>query len=241
MADSIKDLIESDPNQAHIRKIQEEYLLKSTNNSRQSTCLFLLITIIFLAIFTFIAITYIRKHYERENASLQQEIDKQLHKVNILSSSLSMFKEKSEEHSNIIAIQEESLRLVREEIETLKKQSKKQRTESKKILEQMINGIDITIRLLQGGKLKLLDKKDRLDFIFLHSKTISTFNDDFISSTTPQEQIFYILVHLGFNREKIQQVLCISDESFRKVKSRLLHKLKSHTELIEICDNLMVL
>ena len=152
-----------------------------------------------------------------------------------------MFKEKSEEHSNIIAIQEESLRLVREEIETLKKQSKKQRTESKKLLEQMINGIDITIRLLQGGKLKLLDKKDRLDFIFLHSKTISTFNDDFISSTTPQEQIFYILVHLGFNREKIQQVLCISDESFRKVKSRLLHKLKSHTELIEICDNLMVL
>ena len=241
MADSIKDLIESDPNQAHIRKIQEEYLLKSTNNSRQSTCLFLLITITFLAIFTFIAITYIRKHYERKNASLQQEIDKQLHKVNILSSSLSMFKEKSEEHSNIIAIQEESLRLVREEIETLKKQSKKQRTESKKLLEQMINGIDITIRLLQGGKLKLLDKKDRLDFIFLHSKTISTFNDDFISSTTPQEQIFYILVHLGFNREKIQQVLCISDESFRKVKSRLPHKLKSHTELIEICDNLMVL
>mgnify|MGYP004500940159 FL=1 len=105
----------------------------------------------------------------------------------------------------------------------------------------MINGIDITIRLLQGGKLKLVDKKDRLDFIYLHSKTISTFNDYFISSTTPQEQIFYILVHLGFNREKIQQVLCISDESFRKVKSRLLHKLKSHTELIEICDNLMVL
>ena len=238
MADSIKDLIESDPVQAYIRKIQEEYLLKSTNNSRQSFWPFLLIAITALAVFAIITFIYIRKRYKKQNASLQQEIDKQLHKVSILSSSLSMAKEQSEERSNKIAIQEESLRLVREEIESLKKQSKRQHTESKKLLEHLINGIDITIKLLQGSKIKMLDKKDRFDFIYLHSKTISTLNDDFMSSATPQEQILYILMHLGFNREKIQQVLCISDESFRKVKSRLLHKLKSHIELQEICDNL---
>lgn len=238
MTDSIQDLIDNDRYKSEIIEVHKEYLSKEQKATKHNAICTYAIILTIVIILSFLTIYYIRKHNKKQLLYHQQKIELLLQKIIAISSSLSSKNECEERLHVVKAQQEETLIAMQKELRALKEQRKKRIAESKKELDQLANGLDITLKILQGEPVKLIEKKDRIVFIQLHSINNSIFKDIIIPLTTIQDQVFFILLHLGLKRERIQEVLCISDDAFRKEKSRLLNKLISQDGLDKFCDNL---
>lgn len=65
-------------------------------------------------------------------------------------------------------------------------------------------------------------------------------DEDFVSKLgnkiTPQEFLICSLIHNDFSKENIINVLSLSNDAFRKLKSRTLIELQNKDELRDICD-----
>lgn len=236
MTDSIQDLIENDRYKSEIIEVHKEYLSKEQKATKHNAICTYAIILTIVIILSFLTIYYIRKHNKKQLLYHQQKIEHLLEEIESLTASLSS---KNENQKCLhVKIQQEVIKALHNELEDLKRQRNKQLAESKKYLEQLANGLNITTNILQGKPIKFIEKKDRIDFIRLHSISNSLFKDIIIPLTTTQNQVFYLLAYLGLTREQIQETLCLNDVSFRKEKSRLLSKLSSHAELDKFCDNL---
>lgn len=236
MTDSIQDLIENDRYKSEIIEVHKEYLSKEQKATKHNAICTYAIILTIVIILSFLTIYYIRKHNKKQLLYHQQKIEHLLEEIESLTASLSS---KNENQKCLhVKIQQEVIKALHNELEDLKRQRNKQLAESKKYLEQLANGLNITTNILQGKPIKFIEKKDRIDFVRLHSISNSLFKDIIIPLTTTQNQVFYLLAYLGLTREQIQETLCLNDVSFRKEKSRLLSKLSSHAELDKFCDNL---
>lgn len=235
-ADSIQDLIDKDKYQYEIKKIQEEYIRKGLDKNAHSNRILFLLIITAIFIVSIIMICSIRRYNTKKVSRLRQKIEYLQGEINRFADSLS-YKDTNEGMSSSNVQEKEVLVALREELNSLKKQSKKELTIYKKRHNQFINGLEITLKVLQNSPIKILEKGDRHDFIYLHSE-----KDPMLKSIMPltstQDQVLFILVGLGCSREQIQQALCLSNDSFRKEKSRLLYKLRDLPNLQFFCDNL---
>lgn len=236
-ADSIQDLIENDRYKSEIIEVHKEYLSKEQKATKHNAICTYAIILTIVIILSFLTIYYIRKHNKKQLLYHQQKIEHLLEEIKSLTASLSS-KNENQKCLHVKIQQEEVIKALHNELEDLKRQRNKQLAESKKYLEQLANGLNITTNILQGKPIKFIEKKDRIDFVRLHSISNSLFKDIIIPLTTTQNQVFYLLAYLGLTREQIQETLCLNDVSFRKEKSRLLSKLSSHAELDKFCDNL---
>lgn len=236
-ADSIQDLIENDRYKSEIIEVHKEYLSKEQKATKHNAICTYAIILTIVIILSFLTIYYIRKHNKKQLLYHQQKIEHLLEEIKSLTASLSS-KNENQKCLHVKIQQEDVIKALHNELEDLKRQRNKQLAESKKYLEQLANGLNITTNILQGKPIKFIEKKDRIDFVRLHSISNSLFKDIIIPLTTTQNQVFYLLAYLGLTREQIQETLCLNDVSFRKEKSRLLSKLSSHAELDKFCDNL---
>lgn len=235
-ADSIQDLIDKDKYQYEIKKVQEEYMRKGMDENAHSNRILSIIIITAIFMVSTIMTYIIRRYNTKKVSSLRQKIEKLQHEINRFTDSIS-YKNRNEEISSSHVQEKDVLVELQEELTSLKKQSKKELTNYKKHLKQFINGLEITLKVMRNSPIKILEKEDRLDFVYLHSEKDQMLKD-IIPLTTTQDQVFYILVGLGCSREQIQKTLSLSKDSFRKEKSRLLFKLRDLSDLQYFCDNL---
>lgn len=135
------------------------------------------------------------------------------------------FKEKSE-----------ILTKLQQKIRTIEKSNKAESQASMKYLEQIKQGISILLRVFQNEKGVLYDNRNRNLFIMCYKIVDEDFISKIENATTLQEQILCSLIHNDFSKEHIINVLSLSNDAFRKLKSRTLNKIKDKEELQEICD-----
>lgn len=111
--------------------------------------------------------------------------------------------------------------------------------ENKKYLEELRSGLQIMHFVCYEKDYVLSTYQDRKNFI-----TCYKFIDvDFMAkldvcAATLQEQLFCSLIRLNLSKEQLMFTLSLSNDAFRKVKSRTLKKLKDKNDLKHFCDKL---
>uniref|UniRef100_UPI003FD79706 hypothetical protein n=1 Tax=Alloprevotella sp. TaxID=1872471 RepID=UPI003FD79706 len=97
------------------------------------------------------------------------------------------------------------------------------------------------LRVYQNEKGALYDNKSRKLFILCYKIIDKDFISKLENEATLQEQLICVLIHNNFSKEQIINVLSLSDEAFRKQKSRTLNKLKDKEGLQDVCDILSMI
>lgn len=200
-----------------------QYDVDKTNITKQKTKLFyssLVCGIILLIIILIIILILVkrRKRYER----VKKKLEKIVADCNIIKCSLEE-KEK--------ALKSLSEKLTQEENE-IRKISR----ENNKYLENLRKGLQIMQFVCYEKDYVLSEYQDRKKFFLCYKLIDSDFMSKIESHTTLQEQIFCSFIRLNFSKEQIMFALPLSNDSFRKLKSRLLNKLNSKNDLKHFCD-----
>lgn len=236
MADSVNEIISCDKHSAIAEHIQTEYNQKAISQKEKhswflASCLFIL-----MVGGTLFILGSLHKRNKYQKQLLESKLRTLSNKIDTLSAALTQSSNVKDSLKDIISDKEKKLQGLKDKFNLLRNQNKTQLKEHEKVLTQLIRGIDLTILFLQNTPIKILDKFDRQSLICLHLYTSSVFKEKIYPYTTEQDQVFCILTHLGANRKRLQDVLCLSDDSFRKEKSRLRNKLKDVGDLTDFCD-----
>lgn len=146
--------------------------------------------------------------------------------------------------SKTIESKDKQIRKLSQKCKSLLEQQIKDKADAEKMHDCIIN----IYKMLHDKTLKIYDNKSRELLLYSFRIIDETFCDDIdrFNATakdkiTKQEFIICILAYMKFNKEQILQTLSSSDATFRKHKSRLLHKISDTTYLKYICDILSIL
>lgn len=128
-----------------------------------------------------------------------------------------------------------------QQIKVIEESNKVEKKASKKSIEEIKQGLAILLRVFQNEKGALYDNKSRKLFILCYKIIDKDFISKLENEATLQEQLICVLIHNNFSKEQIINVLSLSDEAFRKQKSRTLNKLKDKEGLQDVCDILSMI
>ena len=138
-----------------------------------------------------------------------------------------------------IASKDKQIKELGKKCKSLLGQQIKDKADAEKMHDCIIN----IYKMLHDKSLKIYDNKSRELLLYSFRIIDKTFCDDIdrFNATakdkiTKQEFIICILAYMNFNKEQILQTLSSSDATFRKHKSRLLHKINDNSYLKYICD-----
>ena len=130
---------------------------------------------------------------------------------------------------------------LQQQIKVIEESNKVEKKASKKSIEEIKQGLAILLRVYQNEKGALYDNKSRKLFILCYKIIDKDFILKLENEATLQEQLICVLIHNNFSKEQIINVLLLSDEAFRKQKSRTLNKLKDKEGLQDVCDILSMI
>lgn len=130
---------------------------------------------------------------------------------------------------------------LQQQIKVIEESNKVEKKASKKSIEEIKQGLAILLRVYQNEKGALYDNKSRKLFILCYKIIDKDFISKLENEATLQEQLICVLIHNNFSKEQIINVLLLSDEAFRKQKSRTLNKLKDKERLQDVCDILSMI
>lgn len=108
--------------------------------------------------------------------------------------------------------------------------------EYNKYLKGIEQGLQVMQFVCYEKDYVISESQDRKNFILCYKLIDGDFMSKIEPYTTLQEQIFCSLIRLNFSKEQIMFALPLSNDSFRKVKSRLFNKLNSKNDLKHFCD-----
>lgn len=108
--------------------------------------------------------------------------------------------------------------------------------EYNKYLKGIEQGLQVMQFVCYEKDYVISESQDRKNFILCYKLIDGDFMSKIEPYTTLQEQIFCSLIRLNFSKEQIMFALPLSNDSFRKLKSRLLNKLNSKNDLKHFCD-----
>ena len=108
--------------------------------------------------------------------------------------------------------------------------------EYNKYLDNIKQGLQIMQFVCYEKDYVLSEYQDRKKFFLCYKLIDSDFVSKIEPYTTLQEQIFCSLIRLNFSKEQLMFTLSLSNDSFRKSKSRVINKLNDKKELQYFCD-----
>lgn len=109
-------------------------------------------------------------------------------------------------------------------------------------LDNIEHGLYYLYRAMRNDNISQLNKAGReaviecyrvIDAAFVHR-----IEDVAGSKLTIQEKLFCVLRNMGKDSEDIKSMLCLSDEAYRKTRSRTLSKLSGDSKLVDIADKI---
>jgi hypothetical protein len=110
------------------------------------------------------------------------------------------------------------------------------------IVQSLRHGLSTLFYIMRDEDVSQLGKKDREDFIACYKIIDSDFIEKLEhldgNKLTVQEELFCILYRMDKDSIKIKKILRMSDDAFRKTKSRTLKKLYTDASMKHICDKM---
>ena len=161
--------------------------------------------------------------------------------INSLEINVSQLGNKNKTMETSIKEKNDIITQLQQQIKVIEESNKVEKKASKKSIEEIKQGLAILLRVFQNEKGALYDNKSRKLFILCYKIIDKDFISKLENEATLQEQLICVLIHNNFSKELIINVLSLSDEAFRKQKSRTLNKLKDKEELQDVCDILSMI
>lgn len=161
--------------------------------------------------------------------------------INSLEINVSQFGNKNKTMETSIKEKNDIITQLQQQIKVIEESNKVEKKASKKSIEEIKQGLAILLRVFQNEKGALYDNKSRKLFILCYKIIDKDFISKLENEATLQEQLICVLIHNNFSKELIINVLSLSDEAFRKQKSRTLNKLKDKEGLQDVCDILSMI
>ena len=159
--------------------------------------------------------------------------------INSLEINVSQLGNKNKTMETSIKEKNDIITQLQQQIKVIEESNKVEKKASKKSIEEIKQGLAILLRVFQNEKGALYDNKSRKLFILCYKIIDKDFISKLENEATLQEQC--VLIHNNFSKEQIINVLSLSDEAFRKQKSRTLNKLKDKEGLQGVCDILSMI
>ena len=161
--------------------------------------------------------------------------------INSLEINVSQLGNKNKTMETSIKEKNDIITQLQQQIKVIEESNKVEKKASKKSIEEIKQGLAILLRVYQNEKGALYDNKSRKLFILCYKIIDKDFISKLENEATLQEQLICVLIHNNFSKEQIINVLSLSDEAFRKQKSRTLNKLKDKEGLQDVCDILSMI
>lgn len=161
--------------------------------------------------------------------------------INSLEINVSQLGNKNKTMETSIKEKNDIITQLQQQIKVIEESNKVEKKASKKSIEEIKQGLAILLRVFQNEKGALYDNKSRKLFILCYKIIDKDFISKLENEATLQEQLICVLIHNNFSKELIINVLSLSDEAFRKQKSRTLNKLKDKEGLQDVCDILSMI
>lgn len=161
--------------------------------------------------------------------------------INSLEINVSQLGNKAKTMETSIKEKNDIITQLQQQIKVIEESNKVEKKASKKSIEEIKQGLAILLRVFQNEKGALYDNKSRKLFISCYKIIDKDFISKLENEATLQEQLICVLIHNNFSKEQIINVLSLSDEAFRKQKSRTLNKLKDKEGLQDVCDILSMI
>lgn len=197
-----------------------QYDIEKSNMAKQNTNL---LHTCFVSGIVLLIVFFVILHKRKKKSKEQKKnLDKMIAESNIVKCTL-------EEKQR--AFNELSEKLVHKEYE-FKLVSK----EYNKYLDNIKQGLQIMQFVCYEKDYVLSEYQDRKKFFLCYKLIDSDFVSKIEPYTTLQEQIFCSLIRLNFSKEQLMFTLSLSNDSFRKSKSRVINKLNDKKELQYYCD-----
>src|SRR5574344_75609 len=239
--DSVEYTIETD-NLTELQMKYDNEVVKNKRKEDQSQFLIIILSITLFSTILFIALTWLlrKKSIRIQRYESQLKITKD--KIERLKSDNNKsIEEKSHELNDIIkskqnVIDRLNMKLTKVSSETAYYTS---------ILQSARRGLSTLFYIMYDKKISQLRKKEREDFIICYKILDSDFLDKLEhldeNKLTVQEELFCILYRMDKDSTKIKNILCMSDEAFRKTKSRTLKKLYTDASMKPFCDKMSLI
>ena len=161
--------------------------------------------------------------------------------INSLEINVSQLGNKNKTMETSIKEKNDIITQLQQQIKVIEESNKVEKKASKKSIEEIKQGLAILLRVFQNEKGALYNNKSRKLFILCYKIIDKDFISKLENEATLQEQLICVLIHNNFSKELIINVLSLSDEAFRKQKSRTLNKLKDKEGLQDVCDILSMI
>ena len=197
-----------------------QYNIDKNKIVKQKTNLFYICLVSVCILITIFSIIYFRRKLILKKQ--MRVLDKIITESNIIKCTLEE-KEKILNRLNVKLTQKE-------------KEIKIKSKEYNKYLKSIEQGLQVMQFVCYEKDYVISESQDRKNFISCYKLIDGDFMSKIEPYTTLQEQIFCSLIRLNFSKEQIMFALPLSNDSFRKVKSRLFNKLNSKNDLKHFCD-----
>lgn len=219
-----------------LAKYDNEVLKAKEAKERYVYIISLLLGIIVIFCVSSVSIGIIRKKREKIKRLEEtlQAFDKQIETLR--NDTDKTVKEKLEEYSEIAKEKQEAIDQLGKEIWNAKSYNKKLETERKDIERRT----ELLFHVMSNKKNILSEKESREQIIESFRNIDGRFVKGIESIDNPrlstEERVFMVLLRMGKTAENIKKILCLSDDAYRKLKSRAFNKAKKTESMKAFCD-----
>jgi hypothetical protein len=238
--DSIEDAIEAD-NLTELQMKYDNEVVKNKREEDRSQFLIILLSGTLFSSILFIILTWLLRKKNIRIRRYENLLKVTNDKIECLKSDNSKsIEEKSHELNDIIKSKQKIINKLNMKLMNVSDKT----VYYTSILQSARRGLSTLFYIMRDEDVSQLGKKDREDFITCYKIIDSDFLDklDHLDENklTVQEELFCILYRMDKDSTKIKKILCMSDDAFRKTKSRTLKKLHIDLSLKAFCDKISI-
>lgn len=170
---------------------------------------------------------------------LREDIDKINNNITqIVANNKKSLNEKVNSLNKLVATKQRMIKILNVKIEEITRMHE----ENCRGIDQITNGIPFLYYILNNEKDLELNRLEISNFIacykVIDKEFIENIENLVVGSFTPKEELFCILIRLGKTSEEIRQILDLSKDAYRQLKSRTLKRLRTSSRLNEFCDKI---
>src|SRR5574344_181208 len=240
--DSLYDIIDTKMESDNLIELQMRYdneVIKNKQRADQSRFLLIILSVVSFCSLLFVGMTWILRnknrrirHFENQLRTTEELIDQ------LKSSSSKTIEERSQELNGIISSKQNQIDKLRVKLTSVSDET----ASYSSALQSIRRGLSILLSIMQDENVSQLDKKEREDFIACYRILDTDFLEGLENlkdnKLSVQEVLFCILYRLHKDSAKIKKILSMSDDAYRKTKSRVLKKLYSDISMKAFCDKI---
>jgi len=236
--DSVEDTIEAN-NLTELQMKYDNEVVKNKRKEDQSQFLIIILSVTLCSSILFIFLTWLLRKKSMRIRRYENLLKTTNNKIERLKSDNSKsIEEKSHELNDIIKSKQNDIDILNMKLTNVSDETAYYTS----VLQSTRRGLSTLFYIMRDEDVSQLGKKDREDFIDCYKILDSDFLEKLEhlngNKLTVQEELFCILYRMDKDSVKIKKILCMSDDAFRKTKSRTLRKLNIEESMKIFCDKM---